>query len=77
VIACVRIGRLQLELHQRAIHLTREPDPNCSNCAGSRGGFTPLGLDADWIECRCLDQLRTWRMPLWSRPASTYSGEPF
>jgi len=73
----IRIGRWTLDIFQRAIHLTREPALNCPKCAGTRGGWMPHHLDADWIECRCLDQLRTWRMPLWSRPASTYSGEPF
>lgn len=73
----ISIGRWTVDIFQRALHLTREPDPNCPDCVGSRGGFAPLGRDADWIECRCLDQLRTWRMPLWPRRTTTYTTEPF
>jgi hypothetical protein len=73
----IRIGRLQLELHQRAIHLTREPDPNCADCGGSRGGWMTPGPSWEWDECACLDQLRTWRLPLWPRRTATYSTEPF
>ncbi|MEU7032678.1 hypothetical protein ABZ958_03205 [Streptomyces sp. NPDC046237] len=72
----VRLGRLQLELHRRAIHITREPNPHCPDCSGSRGGWIPIGGDVDWDECQCLDQLRTWRLPIWP-PARHTSEEPF
>jgi hypothetical protein len=67
-------GRWQIELHQRAIHLTRQPDPNCTDCRGSQGGWIPHRLGADWDECACLDQLRTWTLRLWPRrnPAKEY-----
>ncbi|MFJ2110544.1 hypothetical protein ACIOEX_01225 [Streptomyces sp. NPDC087850] len=73
----LRIGRWQAELHQRAIHITREPDPHCPNCAGSRGSWMPHHLGADWDECACLDQLRTWRIPLWPHANHQYTKEPF
>lgn len=73
----IRIGRWQLELHQRAIHITREPDPNCPHCRGSQGGWQRNGHGADWGECPCLDQLRTWRLPLWRRNTSYYTEAPF
>jgi hypothetical protein len=60
-------GRWQIELHQRAIYLTRQPDPHCPDCRGDLGGWVPHGADVDWDECACLDQLRTWRLPLWPR----------
>ncbi|MFJ1696230.1 hypothetical protein ACIOHC_13925 [Streptomyces sp. NPDC088252] len=63
----IRIGRWTAELHQRAIHITREPDPNCPDCSGGGGGWMPNGFGADWDECLCLDQLRTWSVPLWFR----------
>lgn len=72
----ITFGRWTAELYQRAIHVTREPDPHCPNCAGSRGGWIPYGDDADWDECSCLDQLRTWRLPLWPG-ARTTAEEPF
>jgi hypothetical protein len=43
-------GRWQLELHQRAIHLTRQPkpDPNCTSCKGAGGhGYVTDGV-GDW-----------------------------
>jgi hypothetical protein len=69
-----RVGRLQIQLQQGAIYLTREPDPNCLDCSGSRGGWVPIGGDVDWGECSCLDQLRTWHLRLWPRrtPAKEY-----
>ena len=72
----VRVGRLQLELHRQAIHLTREPDPNCPDCSGGGGGWVPLGGDVDWDECHCLDQIRHWTLRLWPRRTRTYE-EPF
>lgn len=73
----MRIGRWHIEWHQRAIHITREPDPNCPNCNGSRGGWIGTNTHADWDECQCLDQLRTWRIPLWRRPNHWHIQEPF
>lgn len=70
------IGRWQLELHQRAIHLTRTPDPKCPACRGTLGGW-PLGDPADWTDCACIDQLRTWRLPLWPRRTTTSKEIPF
>lgn len=63
----IRIGRWWLELYQRAIHITRLPDPKCSDCGGTGGGWMPTGFGADWDECACLDQIHTWRLPLWRR----------
>jgi hypothetical protein len=70
-------GRWQFELHQRAIHLTRQPNPRCPDCRGSQGGWMPHRLGADWDECACLDQLRTWRLPLWPGRATTGQEYPF
>lgn len=70
-------GRWQLELHQRALHLTRHPkaDPNCAACkgAGGHGYVTPSG-DGDWEDCHCLSWLRTWTLRLWPHhnPAKEY-----
>lgn len=72
----VRFGRWTAELHQRAVHLTREPDPNCPNCSGSGGGWTAHRSGVDWDEGACLDQLRTWRLPLWPGRQRTET-EPF
>lgn len=70
------IGRWTVELYHRAVHLTRQPDPKCPDCAGSQGGWIRYGGDAGWDECPCLDQLRTWRLPLWpGRPVT--AEEPF
>lgn len=73
-------GRWQLELHQRAIYLTRQPkaDPNCTACRGQggHGWITEFG-SADWEDCHCLQQIRTWRLPMWPRTARPYTGEPF
>lgn len=72
----IRIGRWTAELYQRAVHVTREPDSNCPNCSGSGGGWITYTSGADWDECGCLDQLRTWRLPLW--PGRRYAEtEPF
>ncbi|WP_217235410.1 hypothetical protein [Streptomyces sp. AC555_RSS877] len=69
-------GRWQVELHQRAIHLTRQPDPKCPECHGDLGGW-PLGNRDNWSDCACIDQLRTWRLPLWPRRADTREDLPF
>lgn len=72
----IRLGRWEIDLYQRAIHITREPDPDCPDCAGEKGGWIAYRGDAEWDECQCLDQLRTWRFPLWAR-RSYPAGEPF
>ncbi|WP_100577198.1 hypothetical protein [Streptomyces sp. CB01201] len=72
----LRIGRWTVGLYQRAVNVTREPDPNCPDCSGSRGGWIAYGSDAGWDECACLDQLRTFRLPLWPRARHTET-EPF
>jgi hypothetical protein len=67
-------GRWQLELYQRAIHLTRQPksDPDCSSCKGTGGhGYITDGDCGDWEDCHCLNQLRTWRLPLWPGRTTT------
>lgn len=63
----IRLGRWEMDIYQRAIHITREPDPHCLECSGEKGGWIAYGGDVDWDECACLDQLRTWRLPLWAR----------
>ncbi|QIP87590.1 hypothetical protein GLX30_30205 [Streptomyces sp. Tu 2975] len=73
----IRLGRWTFDVFQRALHITREPDPNCADCNGSGGGWMPITLGADWDECGCLDQLRTWRLPLAPRRRATYTTEPF
>jgi hypothetical protein len=63
-------GRWQLELYQRAIHLTRtpKPDPNCRSCKGAGGhGYVTEDDSADWEDCHCIDQLRTWTVRFWPR----------
>lgn len=65
----IRIGRWQAELHQRAIHITREPDPNCATCAG-HGGIEVYTLNLDSPEtelCDCWDPAPIIRVPLWIR----------
>ncbi|MER5461615.1 hypothetical protein ABT010_13195 [Streptomyces sp. NPDC002668] len=74
------IGRWQVELHQRAIHLTRQPkaDPNCNACSGRGGhGLTTEDGLGDWEDCHCLSWLRTWRLPLWPRRTNTREEYPF
>jgi len=70
-------GRWQIELHQRAIHLTRQPRPdlNCTSCKGAGGhGYVTDGDVSDWEDCHCLSWLRTWSVRLWPRrnPAKEY-----
>ncbi|MFJ7999040.1 hypothetical protein ACIQ7D_18095 [Streptomyces sp. NPDC096310] len=72
----IHIGRWHIEYHKRAIYITREPNPNCPNCNGSRGGWIAYGTDADWDECACLAQLRNWRIPLWPSTNRAYTEEP-
>jgi hypothetical protein len=72
----IRIGRWHLNTTLRAVYITREPDPTCPNCAGSSGSWMPHGIDADWDECPCLDQLRTWTIPLLPRNRN-YEEAPF
>jgi hypothetical protein len=69
-------GRWQIELYQRAIHLTRQPKPRCPACRGDLGGW-PLGDPNGWPDCNCVDQLRTWRLPLWPRRVDTREDVPF
>lgn len=72
----ITIGRWTAELHRRAFYITRQPDRNCPECGGTGGGWVPHGLGADWNECPCLDQIRTWRIPL--APRRRYpEEEPF
>jgi hypothetical protein len=74
------IGRWQIELHQRALYLTRQPkaDPNCGACSG-RGGHGWITADGggDWEDCHCLSWLRTWRLPLWPRRNTRTEEYPF
>lgn len=63
----IRLGRWEIDIYQRAIHITREPNPHCPDCAGEKGGWITYSVGADWDECRCLDQLHTWRLPIWTR----------
>ncbi|MFH8410700.1 hypothetical protein ACH4FX_38905 [Streptomyces sp. NPDC018019] len=63
----IRIGRWEIELYQRALHLFRGPDPHCTRCGGTGGGWVPTGHGPDWDGCACLDDIRTWRLPLWRR----------
>ncbi|MYR83837.1 hypothetical protein GTY41_02460 [Streptomyces sp. SID685] len=63
-------GHWQIELHRRAIYLTRLPkaDPNCTACKGDGGhGYVTEDGCGDWIDCHCLTWLRTWRLPFWPR----------
>lgn len=74
------IGRWQLELHQRAIYLTRQPkaDPKCAYCLGHGGhGWVTEFDNVDWEDCTCVEQIRTWRLPLWPRSNRAYRTEPF
>ncbi|MFD8919405.1 hypothetical protein ACFV0Y_16500 [Streptomyces sp. NPDC059569] len=72
----IRIRRWQVELYQRAIHVTREPDPNCPDCGGMCGGWSGNAQRASWDECHCLDDIRTWRLPIWRR-RHEFEPEPF
>ena len=63
-------GHWQIELHRRAIYLTKfpKPNPNCTACHGYGGhGWITADDNPDWEDCHCVDQLRTWRLPLWPR----------
>ncbi|MBQ1165376.1 hypothetical protein KBZ21_46130, partial [Streptomyces sp. A73] len=66
-----------VEWHQRAIHITRLPTPNCPQCGGSGGGWIPTRLGADWDEGPCLDAIHTWRIPLAPRKRHETEGAPF
>jgi hypothetical protein len=63
----IRLGRWHAEIHRRGLWITREPDPNCAHCSGRGGHWRLVGTGAELDECHCLDQLRTWRLPLWPR----------
>lgn len=75
----IRLGRWQVEYHQRAIHITREPqaNPKCTDCLG-RGGHGYITGDGDggWDYCHCFDFL-AWHLPLWRRANRQYTEEPF
>ncbi|MEU2073606.1 hypothetical protein [Streptomyces sp. NPDC013489] len=71
------LGHWQIELHQRALYLTRHPVPKtgCDSCGGAGGhGYMTAWGDPDWEDCRCVTQLRTWTLRLWPRrnPAKEY-----
>lgn len=73
-------GRWQIELHRRAIYLTRQPkaDPKCGACHGRGGhGWITASGDPDWEDCHCVSWLRTWRLPLWPRPVIDTERTPF
>jgi hypothetical protein len=75
----IRIGRLQLELHQRAIHLTRGPHPECPTCAG-HGGIEVYAHS--WAEpetelCDCWDPAPVIRLPLALRRNTRTEEYPF
>ncbi|MER5312738.1 hypothetical protein ABT034_33755 [Streptomyces sp. NPDC002773] len=71
------LGRWQIELHQRALYLTRLPaaDPDCVSCGGlgGHGYITQLG-DGDWADCHCVTGPHAWSLRLWPRrnPAKEY-----
>lgn len=67
----ISIGRWDIDVFQRALHLTREPKPDCPDCASSGGGWMPHHLGAGWEDCHCVDQIRVWRLPLWFRRTTT------
>lgn len=74
------VGRWQIELHQRALYLTRQPkaDPNCTACSGHGGhGITTEDGSGDWEDCHCLSWLRTWRLPLAPRRGTRTEEYPF
>ncbi|MFE9337712.1 hypothetical protein [Streptomyces sp. NPDC007063] len=56
------LGRWVIEWHQRALYITRQPDPNCTKCGGDQANWWFDG--PDWEPCTCIDQLRVWRIPL-------------
>ncbi|GAA1065282.1 hypothetical protein [Streptomyces asiaticus] len=72
-----RIGRWQIELHQRAIYIQRQPKPNCTHCKGTGElqygpGIGPDGEDPDIAPCRCWNPYRSLRIPLGPRPVERY-----
>lgn len=80
----ITIGRWQIELHQRAIHIQKLADPKCSRCEGSGAIETGSGeylLDHHWapdIEpCHCWDPGAGTRIPLWPRRAAHAERYPF
>ncbi|MFD3520481.1 hypothetical protein [Streptomyces sp. NPDC058653] len=70
----IRLGRWQVEYHQRAIHIQKQPDPKCQQCKGNgdiaRGpGVGLYGEEPDLAPCPCWDPYRSLRIPLWCKPA--------
>ena len=64
----ITIGRWNLELHQRTLHLTRLPDPDCSRCGGHGGVAEHTGaFGPEYDICDCWDPKPVVRIPLWFR----------
>lgn len=73
----IRIGRWQLELHQRAIYIQKQADPNCLDCKGTGElqfgpGIGPDGEEPDVEPCHCWDPFHSTRIPLGPRPVERY-----
>ncbi|MCX4849790.1 hypothetical protein [Streptomyces sp. NBC_00893] len=75
----ITISRWTAELHRRAIHLTQSPGPNCRDCDGKGGWWETVdGQFVDPVPCRCTEDIRHIRIPLWRRSPADYSTEaPF
>jgi len=72
----ITIRRWRLELSQRAIHLVRQPDPNCPDCAGDGGYQVSEHGIADYDLCHCWSP-NGYRIPLAPRRRNTDYGMPF
>lgn len=71
----IHLGRWEIDIYQRTLHVTRGPHPHCPTCAG-HGGIENGGeyvLDHQWqpeVElCDCWDPAPVVRIPLWARRA--------
>lgn len=70
----IRLGRWEIDIYQRAIHITRGPEPYCPTCAGQGGieVYQHHYEEPDTVLCDCWDPTPVVRLPLWFRRAQRY-----
>ncbi|MFD7609661.1 hypothetical protein [Streptomyces sp. NPDC059828] len=63
----IRIRRWHFEWHQRALYITRLPDPKCPDCDGHGAVTEETAFGPEYDYCHCWDPTPVVRIPLWFR----------